>query len=101
MEIEKRNLLLNFIELSGREGLVENKVTSQKEKLFKILGEVEKVLLSTNNSKLNVELEGAVTDVIELTQHQYFEYGRIANVIEEDYQENYDPFKRIDETVKE
>lgn len=81
MEIEKRNLLLNFIELSGREGLVENKVISQKEKLFKILGEVEKVLLSTNNSKLNVELEGAV--------------------IEEDYQENYDPFKRIDETVKE
>lgn len=69
MEIEKRNLLLNFIELSGREGLVENKVISQKEKLFKILGEVEKVLLSTNNSKLNVELEGAVTDVIELTQH--------------------------------
>ena len=101
MEIEKRNLLLNFIELSGREGLVENKVISQKEKLFKILGEVEKVLLSTNNSKLNVELEGAVTDVIELIQHQYFEYGRIANVIEEDYQENYDPFKRIDETVKE
>ena len=57
MEIEKRNLLLNFIELSGREGLVENKVISQKEKLFKILGEVEKVLLSTNNNKLNVELE--------------------------------------------
>ena len=101
MEIEKRNLLLNFIELSGREGLVENKVISQKEKLFKILGEVEKVLLSTNNNKLNVELEGAVNDVIELTQYQYFEYGRIANVIEEDYQENYDPFKRIDETVKE
>ena len=46
MEIGKRNLLLNFIELSGREGLVENKVISQKEKLFKILGEVEKVLLS-------------------------------------------------------
>ena len=86
MEIEKRNLLLNFIELSGREGLVENKVISQ---------------ISTNNSKLNVELEEAVNDVIELTQHQYFEYGRIANVIEEDYQENYDPFKRIDETVKE
>lgn len=101
MEIEKRNLLLNFIELSGREGLVENKVISQKEKLFKILGEVEKILLSTNNSKLNVELEEAVNDVIELTQHQYFEYGRIVNVIEEDYQENYDPFKRIDETVKE
>ena len=86
MEIEKRNLLLNFIELSGREGLVENKVISQ---------------ISTNNSKLNVELEEAVNDVIELTQHQYFEYGRIANVIEEDYQENYDSFKRIDETVKE
>ena len=94
MEIEKRNLLLNFIELSGREGLVENKVISQKEKLFKILGEVEKVLLSTNNSKLNVELEGAVTDVIELTQHQYFEYGKIANTIEEEYQLNYNPFER-------
>ena len=37
MEIEKRNLLLNFIELLGREGLVENKVISQKEKLFKTL----------------------------------------------------------------
>lgn len=37
MEIAKRNLLLNFIELSEREGLVENKVISQKEKLFKIL----------------------------------------------------------------
>ena len=35
MEIEKRNLLLNFIELSGREGLVENKVISQKKNYLK------------------------------------------------------------------
>lgn len=94
MERENKNLLLYFVELGARKGILKDRVAEEKEKLFEILSEVEKILTSTNNNQLNIKLENMVNDVIELTQHQYFEYGKIANTIEEEYQLNYNPFER-------
>lgn len=99
MEKQNKNLLLTFIELATEQGILKDGITEHKKKIFNLMNEVEENY--TGEKKVFVQLERAIIDVIELTQHQYFEYGRIANVIEEDYQENYDPFKRIGETVKE
>lgn len=100
MEKERKNLLLTFIELATEQGILKDDITEHKKKLFNLMNEVEANYVG--EKKIFVQLERAIIDVIELTQHKYFEYGKIGNTIDEEYQlSNYDPFERISEIVKE
>ena len=96
MEKERKNLLLTFIELATEEGILKDDITEHKKKLFNLMNEVEENYVG--DKKIFVQLERAIIDVIELTQHKYFDYGKIGNTIDEEYQlSNYDPFKRVAE----
>ena len=100
MEKQNKNLLLNFIELATEQGILKDGITEHKKKIFNLMNEVEENY--TGEKKVFVQLERAIIDVIELTQHKYFEYGKIGSTIDEEYNlGNYDPFERIGETVKE
>ena len=100
MEKQNKNLLLTFIELATEQGILKDGITEHKKKIFNLMNEVEENY--TGEKKVFVQLERAIIDVIELTQHKYFEYGKIGNTIDEEYNlSNYDPFERIGETVKE
>ena len=100
MEKENKNLLLTFIELATEQGILKDGITEHKKKIFNLLNEIEENY--TGEKKVFVQLERAIIDVMELIQHKYFEYGKIGNIIDEEYNlSNYDPFERIGETVKE
>ena len=100
MEKQNKNLLLTFIELATEQGILKDNITEHKKKIFSLMNEVEANYVG--DKKIFVQLERAIIDVIELTQHKYFEYGKIGNTIDEEYNlSNYDPFERIGETVKE
>lgn len=100
MEKQNKNLLLTFIELATEQGILKDGITEHKKKIFNLMNEVEENY--TGEKKVFVQLERAIIDVIELTQHKYFEYGKIGNTIDEEYNlGNYNPFERIGETVKE
>ncbi len=93
MEKERKNLLLTFIELATEQGILKDNITEHKKKLFSLMNEVEENYVG--DKKIFVQLERAIIDVIELTQHKYFEYGKIGNTIDEEYNlSNYDPFER-------
>lgn len=93
MEKQNKNLLLTFIELTTEQGLLQNDIKVQKDKVFNLLFKIENNL--SGDKRLFIELEKAIIDVIELTQHKYYEYGKIAHTIEEEYDLNYDPLDRI------
>ena len=93
MEKQNKNLLLTFIELATEKGILKDGVTQHKKKIFNLMSEIEENY--TGEKKLFIQLERAIIDVIELTQHKYFEYGKIENIIDEEYQLNYDPFERL------
>lgn len=96
MEKERKNLLLTFIELATEQGVLKDDITEHKKKIFSLMNKVEENYVG--EKKLFVQLERAIIDVIELTQHKYFDYGKIGNTIDEEYQlSNYDPFKRVAE----
>ena len=96
MEKERKNLLLTFIELATEEGILKDDILEHKKKLFNLMNNVEANYVG--DKKIFVQLERAIIDVIELTQHKYFDYGKIGNTIDEEYQlSNYDPFKRVAE----
>ena len=96
MEKERKNLLLTFIELATEQGILKDDITEHKKKLFNLMNDVEANYVG--DKKIFVQLERAIIDVIELTQHKYFDYGKIGNTIDEEYQlSNYDPFKRVAE----
>lgn len=96
MEKERKNLLLTFIELATEQGVLKDDITEHKKKIFSLMNEVEANYVG--DKKIFVQLERAIIDVIELTQHKYFDYGKIGNTIDEEYQlSNYDPFKRVAE----
>jgi hypothetical protein len=96
MEKERKNLLLTFIELATEEGILKDDITEHKKKLFNLMNDVEANYVG--DKRIFVQLERAIIDVIELTQHKYFDYGKIGNTIDEEYQlSNYDPFKRVAE----
>ena len=96
MEKERKNLLLTFIELATEQGILKDDITEHKKKLFNLMNEVEANYVG--DKKIFVQLERAIIDLIELTQHKYFDYGKIVNTIDEEYQlSNYDPFKRVAE----
>ena len=96
MKKERKNLLLTFIELATEEGILKDDITEHKKKLFNLMNEVEENYVG--DKRIFVQLERAIIDVIELTQHKYFDYGKIGNTIDEEYQlSNYDPFKRVAE----
>lgn len=100
MEKQNKNLLLTFIELATEQGILKDGITEHKKKIFNLMNEIEENYIG--EKKVFVQLERAIIDVIELTQHKYFEYGKIGNTIDEEYNlSNYDPFERIGETVKE
>ena len=100
MEKQNKNLLLTFIELATEQGILKDGITEHKKKIFNLLNEIEENY--TGEKKVFVQLERAIIDVMELIQHKYFEYGKIGNTIDEEYNlSNYDPFERIGETVKE
>lgn len=100
MEKQNKNLLLTFIELATEQGILKDGITEHKKKIFNLMNQIEENY--TGEKKVFVQLERAIIDVIELTQHKYFEYGKIGNTIDEEYNlSNYDPFERIGETVKE
>ena len=100
MEKQNKNLLLTFIELATEQGILKDSITEHKKKLFNLMNDIEANYVG--DKKIFVQLERAIIDVIELTQHKYFEYGKIGNTIDEEYNlSNYDPFERIGETVKE
>ena len=94
MEKQNKNLLLTFIELATEQGILKDDITQHKKKIFNLMNEVEENY--TGDKKIFVKLERAIIDVIELTQHKYFDYGKIGNTIDEEYQlSNYDPFERM------
>ncbi|ATV71784.1 hypothetical protein CTN00_01620 [Fusobacterium pseudoperiodonticum] len=96
MEKERKNLLLTFIELATEEGILKDDILEHKKKLFNLMNDVEANYVG--DKRIFVQLERAIIDVIELTQHKYFDYGKIGNTIDEEYQlSNYDPFKRVAE----
>ena len=96
MEKERKNLLLTFIELATEKGILKDDITEHKKKLFNLMNDIEANYVG--DKKIFVQLERAIIDVIELTQHKYFDYGKIGNTIDEEYQlSNYDPFKRVAE----
>lgn len=96
MEKERKNLLLTFIELATDQGILKDDILEHKKKLFNLMNDVEANYVG--DKKIFVQLERAIIDVIELTQHKYFDYGKIGNTIDEEYQlSNYDPFKRVAE----
>lgn len=96
MEKERKNLLLTFIELATEQGILKDDISEHKKKLFNLMNDVEANYVG--DKKIFVQLERAIIDVIELTQHKYFDYGKIGNTIDEEYQlSNYDPFKRVAE----
>lgn len=96
MEKERKNLLLTFIELATEQGILKDDITEHKKKIFSLMNEVEENYVG--EKKIFVQLERAIIDVIELTQHKYFDYGKIGNTIDEEYQlSNYNPFKRVAE----
>jgi len=96
MEKERKNLLLTFIELATEQGILKDDITEHKKKIFSLMNEVEENYVG--EKKIFVQLERAIIDVIELTQHKYFDYGKIGNTIDEEYQlSNYDPFERVAE----
>ena len=100
MEKQNKNLLLTFIELATEQGILKDNITEHKKKLFNLMNEVEANYVG--EKKLFIQLERAIIDVIELTQHKYFEYGKLVNTIDEEYQlSNYDPFKRLMEVENE
>lgn len=100
MEKQNKNLLLTFIELATEQGILKDGITEHKKKIFNLMNQIEENY--TGEKKVFVQFERAIIDVIELTQHKYFEYGKIGNTIDEEYNlSNYDPFERIGETVKE
>lgn len=100
MEKERKNLLLTFIELATEGGILKDDITEHKKKLFNLMNEVEANYVG--DKKIFVQLERAIIDVIELTQHKYFDYGKIGNTIDEEYQlSSYDPFKRLMEGENE
>lgn len=100
MEKQNKNLLLTFIELATEQGILKDGITEHKKKIFNLMNEVEENY--TGEKKVFVQLERAIIDVMELIQHKYFEYGKIGNTIDEEYNlVNYDPFERVNETVKE
>lgn len=93
MEQSKKNLLMVFLELSAERGYLKDKATEKKEEIFKVVNKIEKLL--PDEDKLFCELEEVITDTIEFTKHRYFDYGLLAHEIDENYQENYDPFQRV------
>ena len=96
MEKERKNLLLTFIELATDQGILKDDILEHKKKLFNLMNDVEANYVG--DKKIFVQLERAIIDVIELTQHKYFDYGKIGNTIDEEYQlSNYDPFNRVAE----
>nr|WP_241635582.1 hypothetical protein [Fusobacterium gastrosuis] len=95
MEKEKKNLLLTFIDLATEQGLLEDGIKAHKKKLFNLMAELEKRY--TGDKKIFVQLERAIIDILDLTQYKYFDYGKIANDIDENYTLEYDPFKRLAE----
>ena len=96
MEKERKNLLLTFIELATDQGILKDDILEHKKKLFNLMNDIEANYVG--DKKIFVQLERAIIDVIELTQHKYFDYGKIGNTIDEEYQlSNYDPFKRVAE----
>ena len=100
MEKERKNLLLTFIELATEEGILKDDILEHKKKLFNLMNDVEANYVG--DKKIFMQLERAIIDVIELTQHKYFDYGKIGNTIDEEYQlSNYDPFKRLMEVENE
>jgi len=100
MEKQNKNLLLTFIELATEQGILKDDITEHKKKLFNLMNEVEANYVG--EKKLFIQLERAIIDVIELTQHKYFEYGKLVNTIDEEYQlSNYDPFERLMEVENE
>lgn len=84
-ELEQRNLILYFIEIAERKGLIKNKFKEEKEKLNNLLEEIEKILMPLGHNKTVIHLEDMIGSVIEISKNLYFEYGKIANTIEEDY----------------
>ena len=100
MKKQNKNLLLTFIELATEQGILKDGITEHKKKIFNLMNEIEENY--TGEKKVFIQLERAIIDVMELIQHKYFEYGKIGNIIDEEYNlSNYDPFERIGETVKE
>ena len=80
MEKERKNLLLTFIELATEQGILKDDITEHKKKLFRLMNEVEENYVG--DKKIFVQLERAIIDVIELTQHKYFDYGKIPQLAE-------------------
>lgn len=95
MEKEKKKLLLTFIELATEQGVLQDGIEIHKKKIFNLMNEIEKSWVG--DKRLFIQLERTIIDVLELTQHKYFDYGKIANDIDENYTLEYDPFERVAE----
>lgn len=92
-ELEQRNYLLYFIEIAERKGLIKNKYKEEKEKLNNLLEEIEKILMPLGHNKICIKLDDTIGTLIEIAKNLYFEYGKIANTIEEDYILEYEALK--------
>lgn len=92
-ELEQKNLILYFVEIAERKGLIKNKFKEEKEKLNNLLMEIEKILMPLGHNKICIQLDNSINDIIEIAKNLYFEYGKIANTIEEDYILEYEALK--------
>lgn len=95
MEKEKKNVLLTFLELVTQEGLLKDGIEIHKKRIFELMDKIEKNWVG--DKQIFIQLERAIIDTLELTQHKYFDYGMLACVIDENYALDYDPFKRLAE----
>ncbi len=55
--------------------------------------ETEKILMPLGHNKICIQLDNSINEIIEIAKNLYFEYGKIANTIEEDYILEYEALK--------
>ena len=97
MEKEIKNTVFTFLDFMNDKEVLEKMILTRdsKKKIFKLLGELEENKISEEKNKIFINIEKAILDAIELTQHLYFTLGEKANQIDEFYSLDYDVFERI------
>lgn len=75
-ELEQRNLILYFIELAERKGIIKNKYTEEKEKLDNLISELEKILEPMGHNELLIKLDDTAKTVIEITKNLFLNMER-------------------------
>lgn len=84
MKASQKNLLMYFMELTSSD----NGCTKQRDKVMKLIAKVQNDLgiqEGTNGVRPFMELENEVAKLFQMTRESYFNYGMVANDIDENY----------------